>query len=288
MKSISLIELAWELRKSNVHPDEIAIRTGKHRATVFRWFKGIRGYGIREYLHCYKNAKKGRRQKRKTDPVIKARIYSIREKYHHCCGEKIQYWMRKEHGVTIGISTIYRILGEKYQLRSKWKKNQVRGPVPKASKQREVIQHDTVDFGGLFAFTSVDIFTREARVVMRTNLEANDGAQALKRQMSYFKFSEMLQRDGGHEFKAEWNDQARPYCNQIRTARPYKKNEQAYIESFNRTLRKECLGWRKYKKKDLAWVQQKVDEFTDFYNNQRPHLALNLLTPREYLSHLRW
>jgi len=288
MKSISLIELCWELHKSHVHLDEIAIRVDKHRATVYRWLKGIKGYGIREFLRRYRNAKKGRRQKRKTDPVIKVRIYAIREKYHHCCGEKIQYWMRKEYGVIIGITTIYRILGEKYQLRSKWKKNQVRGPVPKASKQREVIQHDTVDFGGLFAFTSVDIFTREAQVVMQTNLEANDGARALKQQMSYFKFPEMLQRDGGHEFKAQWNIQARPYCNQIRTARPYKKNEQAYIESFNRTLRKECLGWKKYKKKDLAWVQQKVDEFTDFYNNDRPHLSLNLLTPREYLSHLRW
>gem|GEM_PF-4538370 len=28
-----------------------------------------------------------------------------------------------------------------------------------------------------------------------------------------------------------------------RTGRPYKKNEQAYIESFNRIFRKEYLGW---------------------------------------------
>jgi len=113
MKSISLIELAWELHKSHVHPDEIATRVGKHRATVYRWLKGSKGYGIREFLHHYQKAKKGRRQKRKTDPIIKARIYAIREKYHHCCGEKIQYWMRKKYGVTIGITTTYRILEEK-------------------------------------------------------------------------------------------------------------------------------------------------------------------------------
>lgn len=287
MKSITLIELAWELHKSGVSTDHIALRISKHRATIYRWFKGIKGYGIREYLHRYQKAKKDRRQKRKTDPIIKARIYSIREKYHHCCGEKIQYWMRKEYNTNIGLSTIYRVLGEKYILRSKWKKNQVRGPIPKASKKREVIQHDTVDFGELFAFTSVDIFTKEAQVIIRLSLEANDGAKALEKQMSYFQFSEMMQRDGGPEFKAEWNEKAKPYCNQIRTARPYKKNEQSYIESFNRTLRKECLGWRKYRKQDLRSVQEKVDEFIEFYNNQRPHLSLNLLTPREYLSHLR-
>lgn len=287
MQNISLIELAWELRKSSVSPDEIAGRVGKHRATIFRWISKIKCCGIQEFLRRYERAKKGRRQKRKTDPVIKARIYTIREKYHDCCGEKIKYWMLKDYGVKISISTIYRILGEKYQLRSKWKKNQARGPVPKAEKPREVIQHDTVDFGEIYAYTSIDIFTREAQVIIRPSLEAGDGAAALKEQMSYFRFSDMLQRDGGHEFKAEWNQQAREYCNRIRTARPYKKNEQSYIESFNRTLRKECLGWRKYKKNDLGMTQQKVNEFLDFYNNRRPHLSLNLQSPREYLSHLR-
>lgn len=287
MQNISLIELAWELYRFQVKPDEIALRIGKHRSTIYRWLAGITFYGIQEFLRRHQRAKKGRRQRRKADPAIKARIYAIREKYHHCCGEKIRYWMKRTYDVTIGISTIYRILGEKYQLRSKWKKNQVRGLVPKASREREVIQHDTVDFGELFAFTAIDIFTKEARVVMRLGLDAHDGQEALRHQMSYFQFAHILQRDGGSEFKSVWNQCARPYCNLIRTARPYKKNEQAYIESFNRTLRKECLGWIKYRKTDLVWVQQKVDEFIDFYNNERPHLSLNLLSPKEYLSHLR-
>lgn len=287
MQSISLIEHAWELHRSGVSPDGVAKTVGKHRATIFRWFKKIGQVGIREFLRRYERAKKGRRQKRKTDPITKARIYKVREQYHQCCGEKIKYWLRHDYGITISVPTIYRILGEKYQLRSKWKKNVVRGPVPKATKEREVIQYDTVDFGALFAFTSVDIFSREAQVIVRAGLEATDGAQALKEQMKYFHFSEMMQRDGGSEFKAEWNQQARNYCHRVRTARPYKKNEQSYIESFNRTLRKECLGWVKYKKTDLRSVQSKVDEFLDFYNNRRPHLSLNLQSPKEYLSHLR-
>lgn len=195
--------------------------------------------------------------------------------------------MKKKHNQTIAVSTIYHVLGQKYILRSKWKKNTLRGPVPKAHKQREVIQNDTVDFGDLFAFTSVDIFTKEAQVVMKTNLDATAGAEALQEQMRYFKFSDLLQRDGGPEFKAGWNETAKHYANRIRTARPYKKNEQSYIESFNRTLRKECLGWRKYKKSDLRTAQAKVTEFIKFYNTERPHLSLNLQSPIEFVSHLR-
>jgi transposase InsO family protein len=288
MKSISLIEHAWELHKTGLSADSIALKVGKDRATVFRWFARIRMKGIRKFLRDYEKAKKGRRQKRKTDPVIKARVYAIRERYRHCCGEKIQYWLQKDYGVTISISTIYRILGEKYQLRPKYRpKNQKRGPVPTASKPREVIQHDTVDFGGLFAFTSVDIFTREAAVIIETGLEGRHGARALEKQMQYFQFSNLMQRDGGGEFEKEWEKKAKHFCRKIRTSRPYRKNEQSYIESFNRTLRKECLGWATYRKRDQQLVQTKVNQFLDFYNNQRPHLSLNLLAPTEYLSHLR-
>ncbi len=288
MKSISLIEHAWELHKAGQSADAIASKVGKDRATVFRWFVGIRFKGIRKFLKDYEQAKKGRRQKRKTDPVIKQRIYVIREKYRHCCGEKIKYWMKVDHGVTISVSTIYRTLGQKYQLRPKYRpRNQKRGPVPTAVKPREVIQHDTVDFGGLFAFTSVDIFTREASVVMGLGLSGADGQQALKKQTQYFGHSELFQRDGGSEFEAEWEAEAKNHCLKIRTARPYKKNEQSYIESFNRTLRKECLGWADYKVSDLPRIQTQVNEFLDFYNNRRPHLSLNLLAPTVFKSHLR-
>ena len=286
MKSISLIEYAWGLYQAQVHPGDIALKIGRHRATVYRWLRQIKRLGIRRFLQKYKEAKKGHRQKRKTDPIIKKRIYAIREKYHQCCGEKIRYWLWRDYQVKISVATIYRILGEKYVLRSKWKKNQARGPVPHASRQREVIQYDTVDFGGLFAFTSIDIFTRESQVVMRPGLGAKDGSAALKQQMDYFQFSDLFQCDGGPEFKADWHQVAKNYCHRIRTARPYKKNEQAYIESFNRTLRKECLGWMKYRKKDLPAIQAKVNAFIEFYNNDRPHLSLNLLSPKEYLSHL--
>ncbi|KKW29763.1 MAG: hypothetical protein UY73_C0007G0002 [Parcubacteria group bacterium GW2011_GWA2_52_8] len=287
MQSIPLVELAWELFNTGMKPDDIALKVEKDRATVYRWISGIKLKGIRKFLNDYEQAKKGRRQKRKTNPVTKARIYEIRKRYHDCCGEKIAYWLMHDYGIKISISTIYNILGEKYQLRSKWKKNQKRGPVPKAQKPREILQHDTVDFGQIFAFTAVDIFTREAQVVIGPSLLVKDGSKALHQQMRYFQSVELMQKDGGPEFGKEWEEAAKLYCRRVRTSRPYRKNEQAYIESFNRTLRKECLGWRNYRKSDLLWVQAKVDEFLEFYNHRRPHLSLNLLAPKTYLSHLR-
>jgi len=279
MHNIPLIQHAWELHQAGLSADEVALKISRHRATVFRWFFGIRLKGIQKFARDYHYAKKGHRH-RKTNPVIKDRIYKIRKEFHDCCGEKIQYWYHKRFGEDIGITTIYRILGEKYILRSKYKHNTVRGPVPKAEKPRAVIQTDTVDFGQLFAYTAIDICTREAWVVIQDKLNSHAGAEALKQHFIYFNQTELLQRDGGPEFKLEWEAVAQNYCKRLRTARPYKKNEQAYIESFNRTLRKECLGWYKYKKADFYRIRQKVLQFLDFYNNRRPHLSLNLATPK--------
>ncbi len=286
MTNVARIELCYELNRAGQQPDYIAERVQRHRATIYRWLTGIKLYGIREFVRRYKAAKQGRRQPRKTDPVIKQRIYAIREEKHYCCGEKIKWWMHKLHDTTVSVSTIYRILGQKYELRSKWKKNQTRGDVPKAHNPREVVQTDTVDFGDVFAYTMVDIFTREAAVVLATSLEARYGAYALKRQMDYFGHVALIQRDGGSEFEKEWEQLAPAYCETIRTAQPYKKNEQAYIESFNRTLRKECLGWAMYKKEDMPILQAELKQFLRTYNTERPHLSLDMRAPVEMLSHL--
>ncbi len=48
----------------------------------------------------------------------------------------------------------------------------------------------------------------------------------------------LRQTDGGPEFRGDLF----LFCNRHRIARPYRKNEQSYIESFNRTVKKECLS----------------------------------------------
>ncbi len=286
MDNITKIHVCWNLYRSGVSAEEIPGRTEVHRATVYRWLKGIRKIGITEFIHRYQTAKKGHRQ-RKTNALLKIHVYEIRERYRQCCGEKIQYFLRKEYGEELSLTTIYRILHERYHLRSRWKGNEKRGSVLKGSKPREAIQVDTVDFGEIYAFTAIDTFTKEADVVLQTHLDAQAGEEALVRQLAFFGNIYGIQRDGGPEFKGEWQEKARQLIPRIRTSRPYRKNEQAFIERFNGILRKECLGHLKYKKKDLHAAQLKVREFLQYYHHVRPHLSLNMLTPHQFaMSHL--
>lgn len=158
VNQLTKITIAWELFESGIPKSHIASKLGLNRETVHLWIKGILELGLLEFLDQYTNSKKGERVKRQIDPILKRRVWEVRERELDCCGQKIKYFLEKEYGASPAVSKIYEILAEKYQLKSKWKKNQLRGPVPEAFQPREVIQMDSIDFGEVFAFAAVDIF----------------------------------------------------------------------------------------------------------------------------------
>ncbi len=279
---MSKIVICWDMYLQGVPQTRIAKELELGRVTVYRWVKGIEDAGsVCAFLDNYENAKKGPRKKRKVDDLLKRQVWEIREKYHQCCGQKIQYFLEKEKGVKLGVKSIYRILGEKYILRSKWKKNRKRGPVPVAKAAREVVQMDTVDFGAVFAFCGVDIFSKEVDVLLRPSLTSKDGhlflEQAMKRRFD--RHVHLIQTDGGPEFKDKFSEHVLEYADRHRIARPYRKNEQSYIESFNRSLRKECLGWSKYKVSELPVLTREVEAYLKYYHKERPHLSLGMRPP---------
>lgn len=281
MTNETLIVLCWELYEQGMPKSRIAQRLGKHRETIHLWIKGIDRMGLLVFLDKYKQAKKGERKRRQVDPVIKRWIWEIREREYECCGQKIQYFLKKEHSVQVSVPKIYEILAEKYVIRSKWKKNKVRGPIPQSVKPRQVIQMDSIDFGELFAFTAIDTFSREADILLAPALTAEYGCKFLYRSMKrrFGGHVNLLQTDGGPEFKAEFKSKVSAFCSHHRIARPYRKNEQSYIESFNRTVRKECLGWQNYRLKDLPKCQKMVELFLERYHYHRPHMGLMMKTP---------
>lgn len=287
VQQITKISLAWEMCEAGVPKVRVASRLGVNRDTVRLWVKGISSNpsGLIGFLDDYKIAKKGPRAKRKIDGLIKKRIWRIREENKQCCGQKIQLYLWNEFNIHLSVETIYKILREKYKLRSKWKKNQKRGHTPKASKPREVIQMDTVHFGYVYAFTAVDIFSKDVSVKLYSSVTSSDGLNFLTHSMqNRYKHTDILQTDGGPEFKGEFRRNVFKYTDRFRIARPYKKNEQSYIESFNRSLRKECLGWTKYKQNQIPKLQTEVNNYLNYYHYKRAHLGINLKTPNDILK----
>lgn len=287
VKQTAKIVLAWELYGQDMLKGHIAEQLGVHRETVREWIRGIEANskGLLGFLEHYENAKKGEREKRKVDGLLKARVYRLREENNDCCGQKIQHYLNRDYGVRLGIRAIYEILGERYKLRSKWKKNQQRGELIQAIKPREVIQMDSVHFGMVFAFTGIDTFSKDVSVRLYPTLTSTDGKDFLNRSFEErFHHTNLLQTDGGPEFKGEFKQNVFLYTDRFRIARPYKKNEQSYIESFNRTLRKECLGWGNFQPGDIPSMQKELTDYLEYYHTKRAHLSLDMQTPNDILK----
>ncbi len=66
--------------------------------------------------------------------------------------------------------------------------------------------------------------------------------------------------------------------------RPGKPVDNAYIEAFNGRLRDECLN--QYWFLNLADARRIIERWRISYNTDRPHRALNRLTPQQYAEEL--
>lgn len=285
MSNIAKIELTWKLYQQNVQVEKIASSLKKHRSTIFRWIKGIKVYGIRKFIKRYTQAKKRKRIKR-IDMRAESLIVQRRREKEGVCGQKIVWYLKKFYRIKISVAQTYRILAKHFTLRSKWKKWTRRPALPKATAPRQVIQADTVNLGELFAINFIDTFTREAISIIVADQTSQSAAYALEKAFSFFDGSLWLQTDNGSEFKGIFRKTAKRYVEKLRQITPYQKEENGFIESFNRTLRRECVGWRKYKAKDKDNLQKYINKWLDEYHTERPHLSLNLQTPQEFVRDL--
>jgi len=111
MRQETKISLAWELLEAGVPKSHIAQHLELSRRTVIRWSQAFEQAGsLTAFLDGYQQAKRGPRRKRKRDAVLQRRIWTLRRKHRHCCGQKLQYFLEKEYGKRVSVTTIYKIL----------------------------------------------------------------------------------------------------------------------------------------------------------------------------------
>ena len=68
-------------------------------------------------------------------------------------------------------------------------------------------------------------------------------------------------------------------------SRPVKPTDNPFIESFNGSLRDECLNIHWFL--SLEDAQDKLDNWRREYNHERTHSSLNDMTPAEFIRSLR-
>lgn len=95
-----------------------------------------------------------------------------------------------------------------------------------------------------------------------------------------------IQTDNGREFISKsLHKWAYEHGVTIDFSRPRKPTDNPFIESFNGSLRDECLNIHWFLSLDDA--REKLECWRMEYNHERTHLSLNNLTPAEFIPSLR-
>lgn len=137
------------------------------------------------------------------------------------------------------------------------------------------------------ALTVLDVFTRECLAIEAgPSLRGEQVVAVLNHILKHRAAPKRLFCDNGSELTSRivdlWAYQHRV---KLDYSRPGKPTDNAYIESFNGTLRRECLNTQWFL--SIEEAQDQLNTWRDEYNVSRPHRALQDQTPVEFANNHR-
>ena len=286
---------------------QVARRFGKNRSTIYRWMnkwkmqqnvllenpgrpsralgKIFRWQSVKWNIPTLSSAPKTHPNALNAD-IISA-ILRIRQ-HRYECAEIIHYKLAKE-GINISLSSIKRVIkrNELWRKKRRYRWNEKR-PLPTAPG--ELIQTDTVHYvnplnhSKMYIYTVIDLYTRMAYAKISPNLSEKGAAETIFEAQEFMSFPfKMVQSDNGAEFQNHFQGRLNSRGIKTRHSRVRHPNDDAHIERFNRTLRKECIG-QYNPNKNINFIDHKLNRFIRYYNYDRIHLGIGLKTPYEVLQ----
>ena len=229
---------------------------------------------------------------------VKDPRHDLRSRMHDIARTRVRYGYRRIHvllkrdGWQLGKNQMYRLYREEQlQLRSKLPKRR-KMVVRRRERIRPQAANDvwSLDFvsdqladGTRFrALTILDIFTREALAIeVGKQLRGEHVVAALNRLVTQRPAPKYLFVDNGSEFSGRLLDLWAYYFKvRIDFSRPGKPTDNCCVETFNGSLRDECLNVHWFVKMDDAKVT--IEAWRRDYNETWPHMALDDAAPEEY------
>lgn len=134
--------------------------------------------------------------------------------------------------------------------------------------------------------TMMDLYSRECLNIYAGNSITGDTVvDVLEALRSRRGLPERIRVDNGPEFISKALDNY-SFLNNIKLefSRPGKPVDNAFIESFNGSLRDECLNTNWFL--SIEDAQQKLETWRLDYNQYRPHSSLDNMTPEEFAGQL--
>lgn len=208
-------------------------------------------------------------------------------------GYRLLMMVLRREGFTDNHKRVYRIYREEgLQVRRRRRKRTAKWRGEKPNAPDYINARWSIDFvhdatsGGrkLRMLTIMDDCTRRCLgIEVDTSLSGERVARKLSQVMELHGRPQALLMDNGREFTGRKMDEW-AYENNVRLQfiEPGKPSQNGFIESFNGTLRNECLNENWFA--SLTEARQIIETWRKKYNEVRPHSSLGYLTPEEYTN----
>lgn len=212
--------------------------------------------------------------------------------HHQTWGFWTMHYRLRNLGFGWNHKRVYRIYTSmKLNLRSKRKKRlpaRIKEPIlrpvyPNVTWSMDFM-HDTLECGkSVRSLNIIDDFNREILdITIDTSLPSAKVVSQLEQLVEWRGKPEKIRVDNGPEFIA---GKLKDWCEKngiiIHYIQPGKPTQNSLIERFNRTFRTEFLDV--YLFENLKQMRNYSETWMWMYNNERPHSALQYLTPRDFL-----
>jgi putative transposase len=190
-------------------------------------------------------------------------------------GKKLVYRLYREEGLTL------RYKPRRRRCAAANHRERGKATAPNQVWSLDFVADQLADGRRFRALTVVDVFTRESLAIeLGQSLKGDDAVRVLGRICSQRAVPKTLFCDNGSEFTSQVMDLwAYRAGVQIDFSRPGKPTDNAHVESFNGTLRAECLDAHWFG--TLAEAKQIIEAWRHEYNESRPHRAHGERTPDE-------
>lgn len=261
---------------------EVARYTGFNQSTIVRWVEDARH--TTRLIIPTRSSRPFHHPRSLTHETV-GRILALRAERNQCA--EILHWRLVKEGVIVSLSSVKRVLKRCGLSRfSKWKKWHQYPERPLPEKPGILVEIDTIHDGApeqrLYVYTLVDVCSRWAhalpqeRITTYHSLRFVTGAQ----QAAPFPF-QTLQSDHGPEFSKWFTKRCGERGIAHRHSRVRTPTDNGHLERFNRTLQQECL--RRIPRSLHSW-QKEIPEYLRYYNEERPHMGLDMHTPLEVMQ----
>jgi putative transposase len=223
-------------------------------------------------------------------PELRKRIKQIADERRRSGYRMIHMVLRREGWVVNRkrVLRIYREEGLLVRKRGRRRRSQAPRPIrvaPGRANERWSMDfiHDSLASGRRFrCLTILDEHTRESLAIeVDHSLPARRVIEALEQLREQRGLPEVIVVDNGSEFTSRAFD-AWAYARGVRLEfiQPGKPVQNCFIESFNGTLRDECLNLHWFR--SIADARHSINGYRADYNHVRPHSSLGGLAPAEF------